>query len=420
MSILIALCLVVAIPSFIISVFLLLDITNTYGVKLIKGNSYIIIVSLFLLSISLISLIFVLDYTNTLIENSEGDYTSIGPLGDIIGGLLNPVVAFIGIIAASLAFYAQYVANRKIQEQFFEQQAVGHFYKMLELHKENVNEFKIKSFSSRDIISKETHTHGNFDVTIKTVEAESFETTEYYTYGRRCFILMLNDIHYCIQLCFETKERLELILEKEILLMLAYRIFFWGSDSKHLYPPDLTTHQKTECGQIIFELNRARRHQRSNEAKSISFKYPTNDNSNNTVNSRFIMLSGHSSRLAHYYRQLYQTAKHIHYTSKYQSETFLDSDKIDFRFKALRAQMTNEEQLLLYYNYRYGFGGKWDYRYDNPERGSKEFRFLSKYLMIHNIPLYDTMHIKAENPIEHFNQYTKKYPNADLFEWSGN
>ncbi len=420
MSILIALCLIIAIPSFVASIVLLFDKYNTYGYKLFKVKGSIKIISLFLLFISLVILIFILLYTNSLIENSNGDYENIGPLGDVIGGLLNPAVAFIGIIAASLAFYAQIVANQKIQEQFLVQQSTDHFYKMLELHKENINEFKIKSYSSKDVILKETHSHGNLDAIIKTVEAESFETTEYYTYGRRCFILMLNDIHYSIELCFQTRERLKFELEDEVLLQLAYRIFFWGSDSKHLYPMDLTPDQKIECKHIIFEIHKERKYQRSNEGNSFSFSYQTNDNSINKGSARFIMLSGHSSRLAHYYRQLYQTAKHIHYTSKYQDVSFLKSDKIDFRFKALRAQMTNEEQLLLYYNYRYGFGGKWDYRYDNPLKGSSEFRFLSKYLMIHNIPLYDTMHIKAQNPIEHFKKYKEEFPMADLFEWGGN
>ncbi|GAL74318.1 hypothetical protein JCM19275_3173 [Nonlabens ulvanivorans] len=81
--------------------------------------------------------------------------------------------------------------------------------------------------------------------------------------------------------------------------------------------------------------------------------------------------------------------------------------------------MTNEEQLLLYYNYRYGFGGRWDYRYDDPRQGTSEFRFFTKYLMLHNVPLYDTMHAKAQNPVEHFQEYKDKFPTADLFEWGG-
>jgi hypothetical protein len=386
-----------------------------------NDKNYVIIVSFFLFSICAFFLAITFNHLNTFIFDAiriKTDYTKVGAYGDLIGGILNPVVAFIGVVAASLAFYAQYKANSQIQYQFLIQQSTDHFYKMLELHKENINEFKIKSHSTRDKILKETHTHGDIDAIIKTVDAESFELTESFTNGRRCFILMLNDMHYCIEECFQAKERLQFILKDEILLKLAYRIFFWGSHSKYLYPPDLTEQDKTECKHIIFELNEKRQYQRSNEAKLIKFKYSTNDNSTNSVSSRFIMLSGHSSRLAHYYRQLYQTAKHIHSTSKYQNEIFLESDKIDFRFKALRAQMTNEEQLLLYYNYRYGFGGKWDYRYDNPLEGSSEFKFLSKYLMLHNIPLYDTMHIKAENPIEHFSDYKIKFPDSDLFEWS--
>jgi hypothetical protein len=140
-----------------------------------------------------------------------------------------------------LAFYVQYDANKKIQAQNLKlQQQIEvqsdneHFYNMLGLHKENINEFKIKSYNSKFKSLKEIHAHGNLDAIIKTVEADSFELTEHITYGRRCFILMLNDFHYCAQLSFQTRERLSFILSDEVILMLAYRVFFWGSNSKHV------------------------------------------------------------------------------------------------------------------------------------------------------------------------------------------
>lgn len=334
-------------------------------------------------------------------------------------GAIGGIVSIILALFTFLAFYVQYDANKKIQEQFNSQTANEHFYKMLELHKENINEFRIKSHTSLVAITKETHSHGNLDATIKTVETESFQPSEYYSYGRRCFILMLNDIHYCIQTSLDKAQEFNLILDTETILQLAYRVFFWGSHSKHVYPPDLSVIQIQECKRIVFELDKLRREQRNSDSKVRKFSYFTNDNEGNHVHARFILLSGHSSRLAHYYRQLYQTAKHIHNTSSFQDDEFLKNSDIDLRFKTLRAQMTNEEQLLLYYNYRYGFGGRWDYRYDDPTQGTSEFRFFTKYLMLHNVPLYDTMHAKAENPIEHFQAYKDKYPEADLFEWGG-
>ena len=51
--------------------------------------------------------------------------------------------------------------------------------------------------------------------------------------------------------------------------------------------------------------------------------------------------------------------------------------------------MSNQEQLLLYYNYRIGFGGKWDKRYDRDKDNRGEYEFLTTYKMIHNIPLYN-------------------------------
>lgn len=81
--------------------------------------------------------------------------------------------------------------------------------------------------------------------------------------------------------------------------------------------------------------------------------------------------------------------------------------------------MTNEEQLLLYYNYRCGYGGKLDARYDDFGLGSKKYLFLTKNKMLHNIPLRNIIHHLVEHPEDHFRPYKAKFPTADLFEWGG-
>ena len=67
-----------------------------------------------------------------------------GTLGDLVGGTLNPILGLFGILVGGLAFYAQYQANKQVQEQFKIQQFESQFYEMLSLHKENVNEIEIE------------------------------------------------------------------------------------------------------------------------------------------------------------------------------------------------------------------------------------------------------------------------------------
>jgi hypothetical protein len=47
------------------------------------------------------------------------DFSQDGPVGDTIGGLMNPFVAIAGVILTFVAFYIQYLANKEQRAQFF-------------------------------------------------------------------------------------------------------------------------------------------------------------------------------------------------------------------------------------------------------------------------------------------------------------
>lgn len=419
----------IALLSFMVFWLLIFDKNNSYGYPLIKNRnkSNIITASILLLSLCSLFLAYSLIHANNFIENANNDFTKVGPYGDLIGGILNPVVAFIGIIAASLAFYAQYNANKKIQEQFSVQQATEHFYKMLDIHNSNIKEFKIASYyKSEDSISEKTVTSNKVaDIYRPKKETTTIRIEKEFTLGRRCFLLMLKDFHFILWNVNKRNSRFKGTnkeLSPELLLQVAYRIFFWGTKTNHIYPKgkeELTKNEIEAIDDINISMHSIRTKIRDTQKGDlITNSYKVENEKTVENNFRFIPMSGHSSRLAHYYRHLYQTAKHIHYNSQYQRNEFLAENKIDFRFRTLRAQMSNEEQLLLYYNYRFGFGGRWDFRYDNPKQGTQEFRFLTKYKMLHNIPLFDTIHHLVEHPNNHFKDYTNKYPMADLFEWN--
>ncbi len=50
--------------------------------------------------------------------SSEWDFTGTGQIGDTIGGIMSPFVGIAGVLAAFLAFYIQYEANKVQREQF--------------------------------------------------------------------------------------------------------------------------------------------------------------------------------------------------------------------------------------------------------------------------------------------------------------
>lgn len=391
-----------------------------------------------------ISIVLLFSILSPLIFNNPAfidkyDMHKYGYVGQGISGFILPFIGLIGALLTFAAFYVQYKANQKIQEQFKVQQSSDHFYKMLDLHLKNVDQFNIKSYaksyyetglwdveSSKGVLhqaieprSKELQEiilgKGQKKITIKP--NKQFEIEKNLILGKNCFILMLKDLHYCIEKCVEYNNDLITVLRlsNSDILNLAYRIFFWGTNSNHIYPPN-TNSKSVDI--INDKLHQKRLLIRRKRGELTSFKYKThNPQRDNEHEFRFVPFSGHSTRLAHYYRHLYQTAKHIHQSSEFKKSEFIGNENIDYRFNTLRAQLSNEEQLLLYYNYLIGFGGKWDKRYDDFKLGSSEFLFLTKYKMIHNIPLYDTIHHLVENPLDHFKPYIEEYPNSDLFEW---
>ena len=86
-------------------------------------------------------------------------------IGDTLGGIMGPVVALLGVLLTFLAFWAQYVANQAQRQQFLdtlekqdtdkkEQQFESHFFEMLRLHKENVDELKISSLLNKSPVEK--------------------------------------------------------------------------------------------------------------------------------------------------------------------------------------------------------------------------------------------------------------------------
>ena len=139
--------LLISIVAFCVFIFRLFD-DNSMKQSL-RRNKKIFNSSFLLLAICFFLLFVTTCHTNNIIEDPnilDFDYTKVGAYGDLVGGILNPIVAFIGIVAASLAFYVQYKANTQVQKQFRIQQFESQFYEMLRLHKENVNEMKITGY----------------------------------------------------------------------------------------------------------------------------------------------------------------------------------------------------------------------------------------------------------------------------------
>ena len=119
---------------------------------------------------------------------------------------------------------------------------------------------------------------------------------------------------------------------------------------------------------------------------------------------------GHAVEIAHYIRQLFHIVKFVA-----NNKDLSDEQKHEY-LRQLRAQMSTDEQILLFYNWYSGRGSEWE---------NDENNFLSEYRMIHNIfpermPL-EIKHLLLNKLITRV-EYGENSQNNSIFEfqdWEG-
>ncbi|WP_300492267.1 putative phage abortive infection protein [Flavobacterium sp.] len=298
--------------------------------------------------------------------NEDFDFTQTGQIGDTIGGLMNPFIALAGVIVTGLAFYIQYKANlqqrelflleqvenkRQLQEQINSQnrqiqlqQFESQFYEMLKLHRENIGEMKINGYDF-----EETSTQLN-----------RFEKT---TDGRKLFVVMQTEFE-CILNLYTKDNKLDKVgFEK------CYQLFFSGLDRyEKAYPAETN---------FVEMLKKARQRHENPSKNSIT----TNKDRKEFL--QYVKLyfnykpfSGHAQRLGHYFRHLYLSVKSVA-----NSTIVTDYDERMRYLGILRAQLSNHEQILLFYNWLSEYGNDWE---------NDTHSFFTEYCMIHNL-WYDNL-----------------------------
>ena len=325
-------------------------------------------------------------YSNDKLDN-------IGIVGDTVGGILNPIFAVPATILTFLAFWVQFKANQEVQNQFKIQQFESQFYEMLRLHKENINEMRITGYEPSIEASIQKDSEDN--IISKT---ETITTVARVTEGRKVFVTMTTELIACFEILEYYNNLWQTNIDIQHLLELAYQFFFFGSKSEIVSSNNISS---PIIENFRIEINKIRDlHKNSSGVK----------NRINGLNGKEIKLyvkylpfSGHENRLGHYYRHLYSTVKYIVNKEK---EGLLNYKQSREYLKILRSQMSNDEQLMLYYNYIIGFGADWE------NEG-----YLTTYRMLHNLPINKVKY--AANPRIHFQDFINsiKSGESDLFEW---
>lgn len=288
------------------------------------------------------------------------DFSDSGEVGDTIGGIMAPFIAIGASILTFLAFWVQYQANLEQKRQFNEalgkqkieieqrdktwkiERFEGRFYELLRLHKDNINEINIGD-------------------RVK---------------GRKSFVPMFGELRLCFNTLTDVMNAAS-EAEKEKYqyaninpLNLAYTIFFFGIgvQSEKQYVPNLSTgelHLFKDVKDRLVEIQEAYYHYMVEclDAKFFVHNQSVNgDYNDKTVEIFYYPFEGHMNILGHYFRHIFQTVNYV------LAQGFLNEDEKYGYIKTFRAQVSNFEQLMLYYNSLAWFKKEWhtiftDYRF---------------------------------------------------------
>ncbi|MBS1489090.1 MAG: hypothetical protein OJF59_000636 [Cytophagales bacterium] len=221
-------------------------------------------------------------------------------------------------ITVILIVYTLYLTKRANKKQFFETR----FFDLLNIHREN------------------------------TVQVESGNIS-----GRKVFEKIFNEFKYISD--FVKSKFPEVTPHDNVTI--SYLSVFWGlTDTKGDLEKYLEKHYKTiDNNNLLFELTKL--HSNINQHESVS-----------PLRGAF---TGHQLSLSHYFRHLFQTFQFIN------KQSYLSIDEKYQYAKTLRAQLSNLELVIFFFNSISPLGATW-------ELNQKEFRnkLITKYQLIKNIP----------------------------------
>jgi hypothetical protein len=340
---------------------------------------YIIIFSGIIILIGFLpSLIISVDWINYY-------FSKTGQIGETIGGIMGPFIAIAAAILTFFAFWVQYKANEQQRHDIAKERFESKFYELLRMHRQNVEGTKIEGLEQREVFQE-----------------LYYELRTCYNLVDEAFTEVLENNQFYLNKKFERKK-----------INLAYIIFFYGFGNSSTFINNQTTLPESEWLRIYKKLEETIGNYNSKWIKSdisikdFKFEQLITDSIprkfGKYLNSYYRPFSGQSQLLSHYYRNIFQIVKFID-----SDKSFLTNIQKYEYIKTLRAQLSDFEQLLLYFNALSNLGSKW-------LDGNKE-SLIIKYKMVKNIPLNMIFGIP---PIDIFSQMgMNKKDIDDYFEWN--
>ncbi|MBK8880031.1 MAG: putative phage abortive infection protein [Haliscomenobacter sp.] len=274
-----------------------------------------------LITILIVSYIFLFKVSNINADN-PADTNLFDHFGSFVGGTVGILFSLASMMLLIYTIHEQDLdaQRQKIESRFFE---------LVKIHRENCSEIKAQD--------KE---------------------------GREVFKWLLKEFYRCFEVVEKTKSDLKLELTTKDKINIAYVSFFFGAvgdNSSKIVKEYLKKYDSDFIDTLLKDFETSK-----NEADKNKFP--------------FKLFDGHQIRLGNYYRHLFQTVEYINK----QSPKFLTyHDKHEY-IKTLRAQLSNQEQALFFFNSLSTLGQKWELVHDATTEFNR--RLVTKYNLIRNVP----------------------------------
>lgn len=311
-------------------------------------------------------LAFSLPWLFTQTKISFLDFSNTGQIGDTIGGTLGPFIAWIAAFLTYLAFWAQFKANEQQRLDIKTERFENQFYKILDIIRQNEDCIKSGIYQGKPA-------------------TEELLGEYFFIYALVCSSYKY--LSKKSKVIFSDVANSSVSPKDLFLVRVAYGLFYYGKmyqyerlneDNSQKYNNLRSLADSIKKNVIAF----------SNQQVIGNIDYRTfmmSDNLNldfNSVHYRYKILLGHNDTIGIYFRQLFQLIEFI----SMQDETILSEEEKYNHVKIVRAQMSEFEQALLFYNSLSDFGSSWNIPVDTDPKNVSDMGYIARYRLLRNIP----------------------------------
>lgn len=276
------------------------------------------------------------------------DFEKTGQFGDYVGGVVGTIFALAGTILVYASFVNQ---QRRNTIESFELT----YFEMLKVHEDIVKDMCYKGKKSREIFPEAISELRSLYDSVFTILERIKENAKMHR---------IHDPHVADEVLYKYLDDMDI---PYMATVMSVGYLYYGRDEYYL------------------------------TSKNEAPLYVVNELVKNGLER--IKIEPINNVLCHYYRQMYQIVKYVANTK------WLDEDNKYNYIKMLRSQLSDYEQVMLFYNSLSVNGNNWREPY--PEATIEKMGFIARFRLIKNIPFH----------YDYFGNHPQKYFVTEIESW---